>query len=212
MTSARWIARSRNVRAAELVIAIALAGCLYTNNTKCEQVGYPPDDEVVLLDPAQLFCVAFPVPGCDLDCGPCQPPDEPLPTWAVCDGRCFANTEEECLDTPGCRVGRFRARYYSQLSSPGDSFQGCYAVDMVPGTETECRGRDPQECSRYDFCSWLTEFDSTGECIPEHQVAGRCSGNVSCPDPPPSCPPDTTPGILDECYTGSCIPNEYCGI
>lgn len=210
MTSARWIARSRTVRAAELVYAILLAGCLYTDNTKCEQPGYPPDDDVVLVDPVNLLCESFIVPGCDLDCGPCRPPDEPLPSWPECDGTCFGYSEEDCLVTPGCRVVRFRSAYYSQLAEPLDSFQGCYSVDTIPGTATECRGLDPQECSRYDACSYL--IDSSTECIPEDQIAGRCSEPITCSDPAPSCPEATMPGIRDGCYTGSCIPNEYCGV
>jgi len=195
------------------LLVCLVGGCLYTNNRKCEQVGYPPDDELYLLDPESLFCETFLIPGCDEDCGVCEPPPEDLPSWAVCESRCFGYNEEMCLGASGCRVARYRAGYYSQLEQdPLPSFQGCYPLDTNPGAATDCHDLSAQDCSRYDYCTYLVEFESMGECIRENQIAGRCSDQVTCTTPPPSCPPDTTPGIADGCYTGSCIPTSYCGV
>lgn len=196
-----------------VVALLALGGCLYTHNSKCEQEGYPPDKQIALLDPVDLQCDYFDVPGCDEDCGVCAPLPADLPTWPMCLGACFGFGDEVgCAATPGCRITRLRNQYYSQLADPFESFSGCYPVDTVTAEPVGCQGLTPLDCSRHDDCAYLIEYDSEGECIPEGQIAGRCFDPVTCADPPPSCPADTTPGALDGCYTGSCIPNEYCGL
>ena len=49
------------------------------------------------------------------------------------------------------------------------------------------------------------------ECIPEGQQAGACGGQSTCSQTQ-VCPMGTTPGVLDGCVTGSCIPDQFCPI
>ena len=200
------------MRRIAVVALLWLGGCLYTHNSKCEQEGYPPDEELGLWNPTLLYCDYFYVPGCDEDCGVCAPLPDDVPTWAECGGPCFGIDEERCAITPGCRIARLRSLYYFQFDAP-PAFRGCHPVDTVAAEPVPCRGLLPLECSRYDYCAYLLDSElEGGECVPEDQIAGRCFDSVTCADPPPTCPADTTPGALDGCYTGSCIPNEYCGL
>jgi hypothetical protein len=49
-------------------------------------------------------------------------------------------------------------------------------------------------------------------CVPEGQSPGKCSGPVTCDATGPSCPSNTTPGILNGCFTGACIPLSLCEV
>jgi hypothetical protein len=48
-------------------------------------------------------------------------------------------------------------------------------------------------------------------CVPTGTDPGTCGGAVSCSQPPPSCPANTTAGVANGCWTGFCIPNADCG-
>jgi hypothetical protein len=56
-----------------------------------------------------------------------------------------------------------------------------------------------------------------GQCYPQCVPVGgggdpgACTGQVLCNALPPACPANTTPGILNGCWTGYCIPNADCG-
>ncbi|MBA3541371.1 MAG: hypothetical protein H0T79_17295 [Deltaproteobacteria bacterium] len=48
-------------------------------------------------------------------------------------------------------------------------------------------------------------------CIEVVNAPGECYGDVWCDALPPACPATTTPGILNGCYSGYCIPVAQCG-
>jgi len=49
------------------------------------------------------------------------------------------------------------------------------------------------------------------QCVPSGNDPGECYGTVTCTSAAPACPVATTPGVLNGCYTGYCIPLGACG-
>jgi hypothetical protein len=84
-------------------------------------------------------------------------------------------------------------------------FSSCAAE---PGTVDACAGLT---CGTGYECG--VSCDSTGACAPACVATGNigtCSGTVVCQRVSPSCPSGTTPGILNGCYSGYCIPDSEC--
>lgn len=71
-----------------------------------------------------------------------------------------------------------------------------------PGFECAVLCNDGSATNSVPSCSQL--------CVPTDQDVGSCTGSVTCNMAAPSCPPDTTPGIANGCYTGFCIPTSSC--
>lgn len=200
--------------------AIWLAGCaLYPGKPG------PGDDHCAvafeqapveqLLDPSTLVCNNFGGGGlpCDPSCGPCPVAKEPVqavPSWGFCSSQCTGLDEAMCATTPGCRIALDWNLYYTNQPS----FIGCFATDMMMTETTDCAGLGAQDCSRSDRCTGLygpgVDMGRTfEECIPVGQHAGSCTGTSTCTTIV-SCPPDRKPGIENDCFTGSCIPNQFC--
>jgi hypothetical protein len=84
---------------------------------------------------------------------------------------------------------------------PGD--QECNAETVclpAPGCSGDAGGDGLQECP--DVCY--------GYCVGGSSDPGSCEGEVTCDEGAPACPPGSTAGIADGCYTGYCIPLEDC--
>jgi len=187
-----------------------------------------PFTTVNLVDPATLQCETFSEPG------PCPPGCScPVingvngsriaaqPTWGSCDSSCEKLDEASCLASDSnCRVARDWARYYE---NDPNSFIGCFPLDQIQdvGDPVACEGRDAESCTRGSFCTALYQAipnDCAGcadeqfqECIPTGQKAGVCNGPTACDIASPPCPTGTEPGTDGVCYTGACIPEQFCG-
>jgi hypothetical protein len=122
------------------------------------------------------------------------------------------NTEfESCITAAnyGCDCG---SGYYCE--------QACACpAGSAAGSGCECQPTcvpiDPTcslTCPSGDVCMESCSADGSciDSCIPQTQDPGQCSGPVSCNMAPPACPPGTTAGIDNGCYTGYCIPNADC--
>jgi hypothetical protein len=172
---------------------------------------------------------------CD-PCGICnpspdQPPPEPQPDWALCDGSCSGLDEATCMDTSGCR-----AAYVSSCpegtgcSETSVTYYACWPT--APSGPIEgggCAGLDAQSCSEHDDCAAVhsapypcdpvngqtcpTEpIGNFQECRDEvpPELAGYCYLGVTCEAVTPSCPDGTLPGSDGTCWTGYCIPVADC--
>jgi len=213
------------------LVAILLSGCsLYPfdgENDVCEQdlaASQPAPERKV--NPSTLTCEEFSYgPECNADCGPCPLSGagggaQWIPPWGRCESECSTMSESECLDASQCRVTREHDAYY--VNAP--SFEGCYEKTYnVTGDAVElpCEMRDAEQCAMGSQCTGLYDMNDgalplhapRGEfrgCIDEAQVAGTCHGQVACRAEPPTCPANTTPGVANGCWTGSCIPNSVC--
>jgi hypothetical protein len=218
---------------------LAVPGCLLffdDGGSRPDQclVGDEPEiaDELLLRDPSSLACQSF---GggrpCDPACGPCPEdvPAEPekgaalippIPSWGLCQSTCESRTAAACAAAPECRVIR-DVRCAIDGTCETD-FMMCVALDMAPDPSLACNEqRDGWACSRNPSCSALHErlpCPINGPCdrspfvmcVNEETSPGRCFDPVICAALPPACPAGTQPGVANGCYTGACIPNEFC--
>lgn len=166
-----------------------------------------------LVNPSTLQCQTVDIggPTCNPQCGPCPAEAEPAPPpWGACESQCTGLDQSTCQFTPGCRIALDWAKYYTNDPT---AFIGCFAVDTDTDNAVGCTGLDAAGCARHDTCAGLyeagTDIEQFQECIIENQPAGACTGQVLC-QLAESCPPGTTPGITGGCYTGSCIPDQFC--
>ncbi len=205
---------------------LALAGCTLYHGGGGDDVCNKPvaAGEALpaqqLLNPETLQCQTFSQgPTCDPTCGPCPALEQvQVPSWGSCSSACDGLDQPTCATTSGCRIALDWAKYYTGAS---DAFIGCFATDMNQTGTPLCKGLDAQDCSRVDSCTALYQQVNSNcgtcaqhefqECIPEGQQAGSCTGQVLC-DLAVSCPAGTTPGIEGSCYTGSCIPDQFCPV
>jgi hypothetical protein len=205
------------------LLILITSGCtLYFEDGKkptCE----PDTTTVSLVDPDNLQCETFSTPtgcpeGCLCPAGVAI--TAPEPTWGRCDSNCEQFDEQSCLAASDhCRVARNWAQYYSNQP---DSFLGCFPLDQARSQidPLACEGLDAQGCSESSACTGLYQLDARDcasctdtftfeECIPATQKAGVCNGPVAC-DATKTCPAGTTPGTDGICYTGACIPDQFC--
>ncbi len=180
-----------------------------------------------LVNPDTLACQTFTQPGCDEACGPCPAGAIYVPPWGECSSPCVGLSESACLADDQCRVARSYNDYYAPYST-ADDYMGCYPLNTGPAPDVErCEGLDAEQCAWQSDCSAL--YDGAPgqcnafapeqcigaqfkECITETRTeAGECVG-ASCRQAPPSCPSGTTPGVANGCYTGACIPFQFCPI
>ncbi|MFN0252513.1 MAG: hypothetical protein ACKV2T_36890 [Kofleriaceae bacterium] len=177
-----------------------------------------------LVNPDTLACETFSQPGCDYACGPCPGGAIYIPPWGACDSPCIGLSESACMADEQCRVARSYSDYYE--SSPIDDFMGCYPLNTAPSPAVqECDGLDAEQCAWQSDCTALysgapgqcnalTPEQCIGaqfeQCIPEERTdPGHCRP-AACRQATPDCPTGTTPGVDNYCYTGACIPNQYC--
>lgn len=212
------------------VACILLSGCsLYPfggdGDDVCEQdlaAAEPQPERRV--NPSTLTCEEFATETpCNADCGPCPLSGQGaqyLPPWGHCESACSTMSEAACMSATECRVTREHDAYY--VNAP--SFEGCYEKSYSVTGDTfdlPCEMRDAEQCAMGSQCTGLYEMNDgalplhapRGEfrgCIDEAQVAGTCLGVVSCRQVAPTCPANTTPGVANGCWTGSCIPNSVC--
>lgn len=216
-------------------VTVLLAGCsLYfdggnADDDPCLTDVAPPAYTERLVNPDTLACQGFSQPTCDDTCGPCPLAGAGqiyIPAWGRCDSTCLGLDEATCEKRTDCRVARQGALYFANQP---DSFMGCYPTGTLGGgTSGSCTGLDAESCSNLNFCASVYEGnpDNCGgaanfeacngarfvQCVPEAaHLAGTCAP-AACRVIPPSCPYDTTPGVENGCYTGACLPNQYCAV
>ena len=198
-----------------LGLLVIACGCLNsTAPPKCNEAAGQSEQ---LVDPSSLTCETFSLDTCDDACGPCPAIAEPAPPdWGACTSNCTGLAEAACLATTGCWAALDWTKYYDN----DPSYVACYAVATVTATGS-CATLDADACASRDDCAGLYQtilddcVDCGGEmfegCIPKTQQAGTC-GAAACQIAAPTCPSGTTPGVTDSCWTGSCIPDQFCGV
>jgi hypothetical protein len=163
--------------------------------------------------------------------GPCEDLDE---TSCLATAGCHAAYTEDTDPTPlgGSAGESFLACWDIEPLTPlegGDCTQNdayscaqhddCVSV-LANGEFAVC---DP-EGSGVDPCNGLScgsgyecgvSCDGQGDCAPACVATGQVgtcegSGGVDCNIAGPSCPAGTTPGVIDECWSGYCIPDDEC--
>jgi len=192
-------------RVSVLVSVIAIAvGCSEQGSDRCT-TAMPRG----LRDPNDLTCEAF---------GACTA--MPFgPTWGLCGSACSALDETACAADDGCRVVR-DARCAISGTCETD-FLGCFPTDDDVQADVACLGADSETCSKSPACIayHLTSDGCALDggcghafvlCMPADVAPGRCFDPVTCSDDPPACASGTTPGVVDGCYTGACIPTGLC--
>ena len=193
-----------------LVLAL-LGGCILHTSSADDQCTNLEPAPVMLVDPVTLACEAFQTgPRCP--CGvACPVASIPLPSWGACDSPCRALDAPACAASTECRIALDWSKHYTT----GSDFLGCYPLD-TNHTTLSCGGLDAQACSTAAGCSALYELTSGTtafkECIPEGQLAGSCTEAATCTTPPPACPSNTMAGVANGCYTGACIPDQFCPV
>lgn len=142
-------------------------------------------------------------------------PEQPT-TWTCENVDCgFGyHCEEQCYpyDPADPMTGGGMGGCYPTCVPDGNS---CAAVDCGPGYTC---------VERCDGGGGPTDpMDPTGgggttppgycytECVEIVNEPGECYGDVWCDAIPPACPVGTTPGVLNGCYSGYCIPETNCG-
>ena len=185
------------------------------------QPGYPQR----LVNPESLACQTFVQSSCDDECGPCPGGAIYIPPWGECNSPCVGMSESACMADSQCRVARSHSEYYSQSA---DDFMGCYPLDTGPAPDVErCEGLDAEGCAWQSDCTALYEgtpgqcnafapeqcFGAQfQQCITESRTdPGECAP-ASCRQATPTCPTGSTPGVANGCYTGACIPNDFCEV
>lgn len=218
------------VRLAFLCLAaVAMPACLLffdDHGKSCDVVPLEgaPLDPAPLRNPHTLTCESF-GPTCNPDCGPCPEatarvrPTPPIPSWGQCGSTCDALSEGQCMVNPSCRVVNDAACAVSELC-PTD-FLGCFPTDSFIDKTVVCeQARDGETCSRNPECVAFHRNNVcvTGPCerpfafcMTRGRSPGQCNLPVACDARPPSCPTGTTPGVVDACWSGVCIPDDLCG-
>ncbi len=152
--------------------------------------GIPPN---ALVAPTFNRCGPEPTTqGCSaVDCGP----------GSHCEDQCYPCDGKTGPCAPQC----------SPVCVPDEP--SCNLIDCAPGytcIET-CTGMDPT--SGGDGGA-IPPSQCYAQCVPDGGGGGdpgSCTGFVACDALPPACPVNTTPGLLNGCWTGYCIPNSACG-
>jgi hypothetical protein len=180
-----------------------------------------------LVNPETLACETFIQSSCNDTCGPCPGGAIYIPSWGQCDSPCVGLPESECMANDQCRVARSHEGYYTQWLG-GDDFMGCYPLNTGNAPDVErCEGLDAEQCAWQSDCTALYE-GAPGQCngvTPEQCIGaqfkqcitesrtdpGTCEP-AECRAVPPSCPSGTTPGVANGCYTGACIPTNFCEV
>lgn len=182
-----------------------------------------------LLNPETLACETFTQPyPCDSQCGPCPLAGAIyIPPWGDCNSPCVGLDEDSCMANTQCRVARSYSDYYSPWTG-ADDYMGCYPLNTGPVPDVQrCEGLDAEQCAWQSDCTALYD-GAPGQCnglAPEACIGaqfrqcipaaltdpGECTP-AACRVVEPDCPSGTTPGVSNSCYTGACIPTEFCEV
>lgn len=151
------------------------------------------------------------------------------PSGPIQGGNCEGLDAQECSRHDDCSAvhssweapgpdGGFTngiADFQSCIDESG--MQGCYS-DNDCGNGTHCNA--DTECLPAPGCGQDSDGDGLsdpcepvcyGFCVPDPTPnPGTCTSDNVCDIPPPNCPVDTLPGILNDCWTGYCIPTSAC--
>lgn len=155
----------------------------------------------------------LPPPGCDPSTGMACPPVcygkcEPIqPACGAVDCGPGYHCEEQCYPCDPTDPNGTCMSQCDAVCVPDQVF-GCEVVDCAPGYHCEelCGG------TMCDPATGACPPDTCGAtCVPDTVVdPGNCYEGVICALAPPACPVGTTPGVLNGCYTGFCIPESEC--
>jgi predicted small secreted protein len=143
------------------------------------------------------------VPRLDDDCsrdGSCQPPPTGCTRNDDCgagfecaaDGTCIAVSCEEDLD---CLAGCFCNVESGECIETGfcEADEDCMDIENEDGT----------------FASAECDVER-GTCVPSEAPTASCNEWITCEVGAPTCPADSTPAIVEGCYTGDCILRNEC--
>jgi hypothetical protein len=116
------------------------------------------------------------------------------------EGNCTGLDAQECSRYDDCT-----SIYYPNVPSTDTtpqippSFEGC-----APSIGS-CANVD---CGPGDY--WVSQPPSTQCICVAHISTGTCPGQPTCGSGPPSCPPGSSPGVLNGCFTPYCILDFQC--
>ncbi len=211
--------------------ALLLSGCvlyLPDDNEKCD-VAAPAYVPAPIRNPDTLVCESYgQPPSCNPECGPCPAfvgdgagDLAPIPTWGVCGSSCEGLGESACAARSDCRVTK--DAWCTLAGDCETDFLGCFPTDMTVDATIDCERADSWQCSRNSSCTayhrgvypHLTDEAPQQTrpfafCADEGTDPGRCYDVVGCRAAPPACPANTMPAVANGCYTGVCIPTEFC--
>ncbi|HEY4180239.1 MAG TPA: hypothetical protein VGM90_25525 [Kofleriaceae bacterium] len=192
-----------------------------------------------LVNPETLACQDFSGGDpCAGSCGPCSGATSAIPPWGSCLSECIGMSESACASDPACYVAKESNKYYGNGGVDPqhrvDDFLGCYPVSTGGVADTvSCNFLDALSCTSDNGCTAIYDAPyGTGcgglktvtpeqcpgaefvACVNEGvQDPGVCTnGTVSCNSSPPLCPQNQSPGIVNGCWSGACIPQQYCGL
>lgn len=137
--------------------------------------------------------------------------DDQCPEGSFCDeasGECVPSSEctsdDQCPDGQTCDEERGTC-----VPEPCDENSDCPTGSYCDQNSGQCV--PSSVCGENGECPEGTMCDEdTNTCVPVLPDPPTCQGEVTCDEAPPSCPEGTNPGILDGCYTGTCIADEDC--
>jgi hypothetical protein len=216
------------MRSLVALFAMSLSGCLLYFDDGGKSCDLPADfaEPAPLRNPQTLTCDSFGGSQCDPSCGPCPPALEsqdlaPIPSWGSCGSFCEGLDEGSCALEASCRVVKDIHCAIGDVPCATD-FLGCFPTDNITDRLQPCAlNTDGDSCSRNAAC---TAFHRQGSalrtspqlvqefvlCMDEGRTPGRCFEPVACDALPPKCPSGTTPGVVDLCWSGACIPDDLC--
>lgn len=120
----------------------------------------------------------------------CADPGDDSFQEVPCDVGGFVSCQNEESTDLGC--------YGDEECADGFHCNAAEACEAPPGS-----GACPDDqCDAPSVCY--------GQCVPDNR--GECQGEVICRSLPPVCADDSTPGIENGCWTGSCIPLTSCPV
>lgn len=212
--------------------------CLATAGCHAEYTGFvcPPNADCAALWSGVAFWTCSEVPpsgaieggGCwGLDAQTCAEHDDCASAYQVPSDTSSTHAFNQCFPEPAAQCGGVECAAGShceeQCAKCDPSGNGgcmddcvivcvpdqdsCVAVDCAPGSHCEETCDAGPVCDPPGPCPPPT---CAATCVPDAGDPGECYELVTCNSAPPACPPSTTPGVEDGCYTGYCIPISAC--
>lgn len=198
----------------------------------------PAGAAIRLVNPETLACQSFYTNPCDGQCGPCTASAPYIPPWGSCESACIGKSETACAADPSCNVTKEANKYYGNgglaPQNQHDDFLGCYPIGNAGVIDSVgCQTLDAEQCTNDNGCTAIYDAPyGTGcgglktvtpeQCPGAMFVAcvreglddpGVCYASApTCDATPPPCPANQTPAMENGCWTGACIPQQYCGL